>query len=491
MKRFFQSIRFRLFVLVFLCVMGPGVCFSAFMLPIDRQRSIDTNVTRMMSQAQVITNQIASTGYLDNQSVDFLNAELVALSNAYSGRVMVIDSTLKVVKDTYDIDDGKYVVWDNVVSAAKGQSASYHDKYNKCITVTIPILSLSKKENLDNNDTNISSDNSGVIGALLLTRSTEDIDQEFEFQRNLFGEMLIIAGMLAFAIALFFSNRYTHPFRLFKRRVHNLKENGKEGEWKKFYTEDGDISDEFDGYRERAVAMEDARQAFVSNVSHELKTPLASIKVLADSLNGSDGAPIEMYKEFMKDITLEIDRETNVINDLLSLVRMDRSGATLNIAQIQMNDMIEDLLRRLKPLAEKQGVELVLESFRPVVCEVDEVKFTLALMNIVENGIKYNHDGGYVHVTLNADKQYCFIRVEDSGIGIPEDSIGHVFERFYRVDKSHSREIGGTGLGLAIVADVISLHKGEIKVSSVLGEGSFFDIRLPLKYVAGGVNDEI
>ena len=126
-----------------------------------------------------------------------------------------------------------------------------------------------------------------------------------------------------------------------------------------------------------------------------------------------------------------------------------------------------------------------------MVCEVDEVKFTLALMNLVENGIKYNHDGGYVHVTLNSDKQYCFIRVEDSGIGIPEDSVGHIFERFYRVDKSHSREIGGTGLGLAIVADVIALHKGEIKVSSVLGEGSFFDIRLPLKYVAGGVNDEI
>jgi signal transduction histidine kinase len=197
-----------------------------------------------------------------------------------------------------------------------------------------------------------------------------------------------------------------------------------------------------------------------------------------------------MYKEFMEDITDEIDRETNVINDLLSLVRMDRSGATLNITSVQMNDMIEDLLRRLKPLAEKQEVELVLESFRPVVCEVDEVKFSLALMNLVENGIKYNHEGGFVHVTLNADKQYCFIRVEDSGIGIPEDSVGHIFERFYRVDKSHSREIGGTGLGLAIVSDVIALHRGEIKVSSVLGEGSFFDIRIPLKYMIGGTGDE-
>lgn len=490
MKRFVKSLRFRLFVLIFICVMGPSICFGAFMLPIDEQRSIDSNVTRMMSQAQVITNQIASTGYLDNQSVDFLNAELVALSNAYSGRIMVIDSSLRVVKDTYDIDAGRYIIWDNVVAAAKGQSQYYHDEYNKCITVTIPILSLSNSEELNKDDQDTPADNSGVIGVLLLTRSTEDIDQESEFQRNFFGEMLLIAGILAVAVALFFSNRYTHPFRLFKRRIHNLKENGTEYEWKEFFTEDKEISDEFDNYRERAVAMEDARQAFVSNVSHELKTPLASIKVLADSLNGSEGAPIEMYKEFMEDITDEIDRETNVINDLLSLVRMDRSGATLNITSVQMNDMIEDLLRRLKPLAEKQEVELVLESFRPVVCEVDEVKFSLALMNLVENGIKYNHEGGFVHVTLNADKQYCFIRVEDSGIGIPEDSVGHIFERFYRVDKSHSREIGGTGLGLAIVSDVIALHRGEIKVSSVLGEGSFFDIRIPLKYMIGGTGDE-
>jgi signal transduction histidine kinase len=490
LKRFVKSLRFRLFVLIFICVMGPSICFGAFMLPIDEQRSIDSNVTRMMSQAQVITNQIASTGYLDNQSVDFLNAELVALSNAYSGRIMVIDSSLRVVKDTYDIDAGRYIIWDNVVAAAKGQSQYYHDEYNKCITVTIPILSLSNSEELNKDDQDTPADNSGVIGVLLLTRSTEDIDQESEFQRNFFGEMLLIAGILAVAVALFFSNRYTHPFRLFKRRIHNLKENGTEYEWKEFFTEDKEISDEFDNYRERAVAMEDARQAFVSNVSHELKTPLASIKVLADSLNGSEGAPIEMYKEFMEDITDEIDRETNVINDLLSLVRMDRSGATLNITSVQMNDMIEDLLRRLKPLAEKQEVELVLESFRPVVCEVDEVKFSLALMNLVENGIKYNHEGGFVHVTLNADKQYCFIRVEDSGIGIPEDSVGHIFERFYRVDKSHSREIGGTGLGLAIVSDVIALHRGEIKVSSVLGEGSFFDIRIPLKYMIGGTGDE-
>ena len=233
--------------------------------------------------------------------------------------------------------------------------------------------------------------------------------------------------------------------------------------------------------------IDDSRAEFVSNVSHELKTPLASMKVLADSINSMGGeAPLEMYQEFMGDITSEIDRETSIINDLLSLVKLDKSGVSLNIQSLNMNELLENLLKRLRPLAEKQGVELVLESFRPIVCDVDEVKFTLAIMNLVENGIKYNHEGGWVHVTLNSDHEYCFIKVKDSGMGIPEDSLDRIFERFYRVDKSHSREIGGTGLGLAITWNSIMLHHGEIKVASILDQGTTFDVRIPLKYIQEG-----
>ena len=140
-------------------------------------------------------------------------------------------------------------------------------------------------------------------------------------------------------------------------------------------------------------------------------------------------------------------------------------------------------MKRLEPLAAKQEVELVMESFRPVTAEVDEVKFSLAIMNLIENAIKYNNAGGWVHVSLNSDHQYCYIRVEDNGRGISEEALEHIFERFYREDKSHSREISGTGLGLAITKDAIVLHHGEIRVSSVLDEGTVFDVRLPLKYI--------
>jgi signal transduction histidine kinase len=230
--------------------------------------------------------------------------------------------------------------------------------------------------------------------------------------------------------------------------------------------------------------VDESRQEFVSNVSHELKTPLTSMKVLADSLNGQENVPVELYREFMADIGDEIDRETKIINSLLSLVKMDKAAASLNIASVNMNELIELILKRLRPIAEKQQVEVVLESFRPVTAEVDEVKISLAITNLVENGIKYNEPGGWVHVSLNADHQYCYLKVEDSGMGIPQESLDHIFERFYRVDKSHSREIGGTGLGLAITRSAVVMHKGAIKVHSVEGQGTTFDVRIPLKYIA-------
>ena len=139
-------------------------------------------------------------------------------------------------------------------------------------------------------------------------------------------------------------------------------------------------------------------------------------------------------------------------------------------------------MKRIRPIAEKKEVELVLESFKPVIAQVDETKISLAFSNLIENAVKYNKEGGWVHVSLNVDHKYFYVKVEDSGIGIPEDAQEHIFERFYRVDKSHSREIGGTGLGLAITRNAVLLHRGAIKVYSKEGEGTTFTVRIPLVY---------
>mgnify|MGYP002801306096 FL=1 len=151
------------------------------------------------------------------------------------------------------------------------------------------------------------------------------------------------------------------------------------------------------------------------------------MKVLADSLLEMKEAPVEMYQEFMQDIAKEIDRENQIITDLLSLVKMDKTGQNLNIQTVNINELLEQILKRLRPIADKKNVEMVMESFRPVSAEIDEMKFTLAISNLVENAIKYNHDNGWVHVSLNADHKYFYIKVEDSGIGIPEEDQPHIF----------------------------------------------------------------
>ena len=219
-------------------------------------------------------------------------------------------------------------------------------------------------------------------------------------------------------------------------------------------------------------------------MSHELKTPITSIRVLADSLMGMEDAPVELYREFMSDISDEIDRETKIIDDLLTLVKMDKSAANqMNISQVNINAQLEMILKRLRPIAKKGNVELILESMREVTADVDEMKMSLAITNLVENAIKYNVDSGWVRVTLDADHKYFYLKVMDSGIGIPEEDVDHIFDRFFRVDKARSREVGGTGLGLAITKSIVQMHGGIIDVESVLGEGTTFAMRIPLNYI--------
>ena len=218
-------------------------------------------------------------------------------------------------------------------------------------------------------------------------------------------------------------------------------------EEEKDYREVMDISNEFRQLVNKLNTQEKSRQEFVSNVSHELKTPITSMKVLADSLLGQQGLPEELYQEFLHDISKEIDRENDIITDLLALVRMEKSESEINISSVNINEILEAVLKRLKPIAESKNIELIFESFRPVIADVDELKFASVATNLVENAIKYNNTDGTVTASLNSDHQYFYLKVTDTGIGISEENQDRVFERFFRVDKARSRETGGTGLG--------------------------------------------
>ena len=323
---------------------------------------------------------------------------------------------------------------------------------------------------------------------LLVSASTDVVQDASEYLKNTALIVQLSAAILIVVFAIIVSNRIARPFRKMSKSVEEMQI-GYGGDMLLIdsYTETEEISVNINAMLKNMKVLDESRQEFVSNVSHELKTPLTSMKVLADSLTGQEGAPVELYQEFMTDIASEIERENKIITDLLSLVKMDKAAAdSLNITAVNVNESLELIMKRLMPIADRQNIELVLESFRPVSAEIDETKMSLALTNLVENAIKYNDKAdGWVHVSLNADHQYFYVKVEDNGCGIPEESLDHIYERFYRVDKSHSREIGGTGLGLAISRSVILMHRGAIKAFSTEGEGTIFTVRIPLKYIAG------
>ncbi|MCR5453081.1 MAG: cell wall metabolism sensor histidine kinase WalK [Lachnospiraceae bacterium] len=466
---FFHKLRWKIFMYVILIGIIPGsICIGVFFHFYER-RTVNNDVVSITSEAQLLCDQIITSGYLSNPSDTSINTQFLALGNIYSGRIMVINSSLRVVKDTYNIYNDRTMVWGNVISSMRGKRQTYYDRDSRCLIITVPI---------------VDTDTDTVEGVLLITKSSEYLNQNIRFFEDLAIYSLIVLVVAVVAAALIGSGLMVKPINELSDSLEGIDaENVTMIEERRGFTETEEIIYRFNLIIGKMKEIDDSRQEFVSNVSHELKTPLTSMKVLADSLNAMGEAPVELYKEFMEDITAEIDRETTTINDLLTLVKLDKSGVDLNISQVNLNELIEIILKRLRPIAEKQQVELVIESFRPVTVEIDEVKFSLAISNLIENGIKYNNPGGYVHVSLNSDHQYCYIRVEDSGMGIPEDSINRIFERFYRVDKSHSRQIGGTGLGLAITKNAIDMHHGQISVYSVVGEGTTFDVRVPLNFI--------
>ena len=296
---------------------------------------------------------------------------------------------------------------------------------------------------------------------------------------------------LLILFAYIICNRLVRPFKKLEKTFEKVSEGYLDNKLAlDGYTETEQIATSYNDMLDKMKIVDESREEFVSNVSHELKTPMTSIKVLADSLTMQENVPSEIYKEFFEDIVKEIDRENLIISNLLTLVRTDKKNGHLNIESVNINELVEAILKRVRPLATQKNVEIVLESFRPVIASVDQLKLTSAITNLVENAVKYNVMDGWVRVTLNADHKYFYIKVADSGIGIPSESKDRVFERFYRVDKARSRQTGGTGLGLAITSNIIKMHNGAIKVYSKEGEGTTFIVRIPLNYVNNETYDD-
>ena len=468
--KFFRSMNFRIMVLLFLFGFLSSVLLAEIFLVSYEKQSMVQLSNDVKNQCQILGNQISSADFLQNPHNEPLENDLSQVATLYDGRIILIDEDFNIVKDTYALEEEKTMVSEEVIKCFKGEASGYYTS-GRFVELTVPIMAGSET-------------NKKIAGVILVSASTDSIYAKLgEFRRS--SEIWVaVIGICSLALSILLSNWLVRPLKHMNQYIGDLAEGSLDGDLDIHdCTETENISNTFNIMLAKLRLMEESRQEFVANVSHELKTPLTSMKVLADSLLMQGDAPVELYKEFMQDIANEVDRESSIISDLLTLVKMDRKSTELNVVSTDINDFIEQILKRLRPIAEKANIELVFESNRSVTAEIDATKLSLAFSNLVENAIKYNRENGWVRVSLDADHKFFYVKVSDSGIGIPQESLDYIFERFYRVDKSHSREIGGTGLGLAITRSAVMVHRGAIKVQSTVDEGTTFTVRIPLRYI--------
>lgn len=468
-SKFFKSLRFRIMFILFILGIVPSVIVAASIIGTYEERAVSVRISNVKNQCDIISNMLINEGYMSDQSSVSINSKLEMFSSVYSGRVMVVDLDFRVIKDTYNLDEGKTLISEDVIKCYRGEVSTQYNEKSQFIEMAFPIQG---------------EDASKIYGVIYVNVSTNEIASNIELLEQREILILGIIAVLVIVLGYVLSSLLVKPFARVTKAIEDLTDGYQKDEISvPDYTETELITEAFNKMLSRMKVLDESRQEFVSNVSHELKTPMTSMKVLADSLVGQKNVPEELYQEFFQDITVEIDRENKIITDLLSLVKLDKKASDLTVEHLNINELLEAILKRLRPIADKRNIDLILDSFRPVDADVDEVKFTLAISNLVENGIKYNVDDGWVRVSLDADYKYFYVTVADSGMGIPEESIERIFERFYRVDKSHSREIGGTGLGLAITKSAVLMHHGVIKVFSKEDEGTTFSVRIPLSYI--------
>ena len=239
-----------------------------------------------------------------------------------------------------------------------------------------------------------------------------------------------------------------------------------------------ELGREFNSLTKRLKDTEELRRRFVSDASHELKTPLASIRLLSDSIVNAERMDMETLREFVADIGNEAERLSRTTEKLLSLSKLD-SGVGLASDRLDVRRIAEKTMHLLAPLAKEYQVAIATELQKNCCIYGSEDLVYRIIFNLAENSIKYNLPGGIVRILLYREVDAVILVVEDTGIGIPDEDLPHIFSRFYRVDKARSRDAGGSGLGLSIVYDAVRLHGGVITVEKRVSGGTRFIVSFP------------
>lgn len=463
-KKIRMSLRYFITISIIVVSLFTVCVFAHVSTKLFYENQISELMSNMEEQCEHLVYNMGRSGEITTDSMSKMKSDAETVAAFFGGKVMIVDENYLVTVDTSGENNGTYIINADVIRVMTGEESSFTYKTNTFIQYIYPVA-----------------DKDGIHGVIMLRVSLakQNSIRQDSIRSNTFVAVIALIASIFFAYLIGYLS--TRGLKFINKHIEEARDghvNEKIPE--KGFEEFRIMTENYNKTIAKLVKIDSSRQEFVSNVSHELKTPITSMKVLADSLIQNEEADLTMYKEFMTDIVAEIDRESQIITDLLTLVKTDKNTSKLEIKETDINELIEIIIKRVTPIAASRGIEIYYGSYKSVMAYVDDVKLSLALSNIIENAVKYNIDNGWVKVTLNADHKNFHVKVADSGVGIPDDCKDQVFERFYRVDKARSRDTGGTGLGLSITRNIIRMHKGNIKLYSESGAGTTFTIKIPI-----------
>ena len=450
------------YIVIILAVL---VLLNSYPLLVSQNLVFRSKEASMTSSVKVIESSLSGLAELTEENVA---QALGDLRETGVSRILVTDTAGRILYDTRESGGAKGLVvfYTEVAQALSGNDAFYcrYDSEAFLSRAAAPVVYRNQ-----------------IVGAIYAYEyDAEQAELLKSFQKNLMAISLMV-GVLVLLLSLVLS-------RLFTRRISNLLQairNVREGAYShranvRGSDEIAQIAAEFNSLTDRLQTTENARRRFVSDASHELKTPLAGIRLLTDSILQTDGMDGATVREFVSDIGQEAERLSRISEDLLRLTRLD-SGAVDEAVPVNVAPVLERVIRMLGLVAREKEVSLSYEADERATVLATEDDIHQILYNLIENGIKYSGRMGFVHTAVHIQDQAVVIDVEDNGIGIPDEDLDHIFERFYRVDKTRSRQVGGTGLGLAIVRDTVVRRGGTVAAHHrPAGVGTVFTVRLPL-----------
>jgi len=450
---------FTLLIVVLLAVL------NTYPIWMSRDLVLRSKKSAMQSQAAVMSSSLSALEVLTADGVEQV-MELIDVMPLT--RIVVTDTAGLVLYDSSEADSavGRYALLREISDALAGHSVS-HYAYTSGVFMSraaMPVVS----------------PNGSVMGAVYLYEyDAEQGDYIIGLQRNL-RTISLITGGAGLAVVIVLATTLT-------RRIKNLAAGLKvvrSGDYAyrikiRGTDELSDLSQEFNILTGRLEATEEARRRFVSDASHELRTPLAAIRLLSDSISQSGGMDSDTMREFASDIGSEAERLQRTTEKLMSLTKLDAGATVTKRETVDVSEVVRRTLHLLEPLAAAQNISIRTELEEDCTVHASADDLYQVIFNLVENGIKYNIAGGSVTVHLQREGPQVRLTVDDTGIGIPEQDMQSVFERFYRVDKARSRASGGSGLGLAIVHDAVVANGGTVEVMSRVPNGTRFLVCFP------------